>query len=66
MELEFDSVQRRLTADDKQREILDHQDHSRLRRDLDTLERNYADLECQRKREISTLNDECNSYQHTI
>lgn len=45
-ELEYDAVQRRLTADDKQRNILDQQDQSRLRREMDTLERNYTDLEC--------------------
>jgi len=39
-------VQRRLNSDDKQRSILDQQDTSRLRREMDTLERNFADLEC--------------------
>jgi predicted nuclease with TOPRIM domain len=45
-ELEYDTVQRRLNSDDKQRSILDQQDTSRLRREMDTLERNFADLEC--------------------
>lgn len=45
-------------ADDKQRQILDQQDQSRLRREMDTLERNYADLECQRKRDMQSIQDE--------
>lgn len=57
-ELEYDAVQRRLTADDKQRSVLDQQDQTRLRREMDTLERNYTDLECQRKRDIQSLTDE--------
>ncbi len=57
-ELEIDSIKRRLNTDEKQKSILDQQDQGRMRREIDTLERNYADLENQRKRDIESLKDE--------
>lgn len=57
-ELEIDSIQRRLNTDEKQKSILDQQDQGRMRREIDTLERNYAELENQRKRDIESLKDE--------
>lgn len=33
------------------------QNHSRIQKQMDTLERNYAELEAQRKRDLSALQD---------
>ena len=52
-EQELDSVMRRATAEDKDRSLLERKEKTRIHKELETLEKNYADLAHQRKADLS-------------
>ena len=51
-EQELESSSRRGQIEDKERGMIQRKEKTRLQREMDTLERNYADLDSQRTREI--------------
>lgn len=49
---------RRGQIEDKERGMIDRKEKTRLQREMDTLQRNFNDLDQQRRREIESLKDE--------
>ena len=49
---------RRTVVEDKEKGMVQRKEKTRLHREMDTLERNYADINSQRSREIDTLREE--------
>lgn len=52
---------RRGQIEDKERGMIDRKEKTRLQREMDTLQRNFTDLDQQRRREIESLKDELKS-----
>lgn len=52
-EQELDAVMRRASAEDKDRSLLERKEKTRIHKELETLEKNYADLAHQRKADLS-------------
>ena len=57
-EQELESSNRRDQIEDKERGMIQRKEKTRLQREMDTLERNYAELDSQRNREIEQAKDE--------
>ena len=57
-ELELEAQMRRGQIEDKERGMIDRKEKTRLQREMDTLQRNFNDLDQQRRREIESLKDE--------
>lgn len=54
---------RRGQVEDKERGMIDRKEKTRLQREMDTLQRNFTDLDQQRRREIESLKEELKSTQ---
>ena len=57
-EQELESSNRRGQIEDKERGMIQRKEKTRLQREMDTLERNYAELDSQRNLEIEQARDE--------
>lgn len=56
-EQELETCKRRVLVEEKERGMIERKDRTRLQREMDTLERNYAELEQQRMKEIKELTE---------
>jgi len=64
-EQELESASRRGYVEEKEKGMIQRKEKTRLQREMDTLERNYAELDSQRSREIDQFKDELKESQAT-
>lgn len=62
-ELELEAQMRRGQVEDKERGMIERKEKTRLQREMDTLQRNFTDLDQQRRREIESLKEELKACQ---
>jgi len=65
-EQELEGVQRRVQAEEKDQNFLERKEKTRIHRELETLERNYSDIQNQHKIEMQQKQHEINSLQKHV
>ena len=58
-------MMRRGQIEDKEKGLIERKEKTRLQREMDTLERNYAELDSQRSHEIEQIKEELKACQET-